>query len=63
MGDDSLLVGDALMNMFRPEKTLLYEEYEKMIESARKIEELGDRKIYFGHGKMASNRRWVKENA
>lgn len=63
VGEDSLLVGDALMNMFRPEKTLLYEEYGKVLESARKIEELGDRKIYFGHGKMASNRRWVKENA
>ena len=63
VGEDSLLVGDALMNMFKPEKTLLYEEYEKVLESARKIEAMGDMKIYFGHGKMVSNQKWVKEHA
>lgn len=63
VGEDSLVVGDALMHMFRPEKTLLYEEYEEMQESARKIGNMGKRKIYFGHGKMVWNRKWVKEHA
>lgn len=63
VGEDSLVVGDALMHMFRPERTLLYEEYEEMQESARKIGNMGKRKIYFGHGKMVWNRKWVKEHA
>lgn len=63
VGSDSLLVGDALMNMVRPQNTLLYEEYEESLRSAKKIERMGDWKIYFGHGKMVQNRKWVKEDA
>lgn len=63
VGEDSLLVGDALMNMVRPQNTLLFEEYEETLKSAKKIEEMGDRNIYFGHGKMVKNRKWVKEDA
>lgn len=63
VGEDCLLVGDALMNMVSPRNTLLYEEYEETIKSAKKIGDMGDRKICFGHGKMVQNRNWVKENA
>lgn len=63
VGADSLLVGDALMNMVKPENTLLFEDYEETVKSAGKIEKMGDLKIYFGHGKMVKNRKWVKEDA
>lgn len=53
-----LLVGDALMNIFSPEVSLLYENKEELLKSADKITKMGDVKIYFGHGKPAKNRRW-----
>ncbi|MDD6070799.1 MAG: MBL fold metallo-hydrolase [Clostridiales bacterium] len=59
VGEDTLLVGDALMHMMKAGPTLLYEEYEQMLESVRKIQNMGDRKIYFGHGEMVQNRKWV----
>lgn len=55
-----LIVGDALMNMFYPTVSMLYHDREEMLISAEKISSLGDRRIYFGHGKPLSNRRWVK---
>lgn len=48
------------MNMFYPTVSMLYHNYEQMLESARKISELGERIIYFGHGKPKKNRIWVK---
>lgn len=59
-GKEGILVGDALMNMFYPTVSMLYHNYEQMLESARKISELGERIIYFGHGKPKKNRIWVK---
>jgi len=59
----SVIVGDALMNLFRPGVSLLYERKEEMLRSADKITNLGDVKIYFGHGKAVNNRKWVKEHA
>jgi Zn-dependent hydrolases, including glyoxylases len=59
-GDQCLLVGDALMNMFSPGLSLLYENLEEMKRSANKISDLGKIIIYFGHGKAVENRRWVK---
>lgn len=59
VGEDTLLVGDALMHMMKAGPTLLYEEYEQMLESVRKIQNMGDMKIYFGHGEMVENRKWV----
>ena len=59
LGDQYLLVGDALMNMFGSGVSLLYEDREKMLKSAKKIEDIGKLKIYFGHGKAVENRRWV----
>lgn len=55
-----LIVGDALMNMFYPTVSMLYNNRERMLESAEKISSLGDRTIYFGHGKPVPNRRWAK---
>lgn len=59
-GKEGIVVGDALMNMFCPTVSMLYHNYEQMLESARKIGELGERTVYFGHGKPKKNRIWVK---
>lgn len=55
-----LIVGDALMNMFYPTVSMLYHDKNMMLESAKKISSIGDRMIYFGHGKPVPNRAWVK---
>lgn len=57
--EDQLIVGDALMNMFYPTVSMLYNNKEDMLNSARKISQMGDKKIYFGHGKPVQNKRWV----
>ncbi len=59
LGKDGLIVGDALMHMFYPTVSMLYHDHEQMLESARKIGTLGERTIYFGHGKPRPNRKWV----
>lgn len=56
----ALIVGDALMNMFYPTVSMLYHNKAEMLESAGKISKLGNRTLYFGHGKPVSNRQWVK---
>ncbi len=53
------IVGDALMNMFKPEISLIYENKRQLEESAEKISRLGRRTIYFGHGKSVFNKKWV----
>jgi len=58
--EKNLIVGDALMNMFYPTVSLLFHSKRDMLESARKISKLGNRTIYFGHGKPVTNRQWVK---
>ncbi|GFI11544.1 hydroxyacylglutathione hydrolase GloC [Lachnospiraceae bacterium] len=55
-----LIAGDALMNMFYPTVSMLFHNKHDMLESARKISRLGNRRIYFGHGKPVSNKQWVK---
>ena len=55
-----LIVGDALMNMFYPTISMLFHNKNDMLESAKKISGLNGRKIYFGHGKPAPNKQWVK---
>ncbi|TCL57004.1 glyoxylase-like metal-dependent hydrolase (beta-lactamase superfamily II) [Kineothrix alysoides] len=57
---DKLIVGDALMNMFYPTVSMLYTNREQMLQSAKRIGELGKRKIYFGHGRPIENRIWIK---
>lgn len=53
-----LIVGDSLMNMLKPTISLLYENKMQLELSARKIRELGNRVIHFGHGKSVQNRKW-----
>lgn len=55
-----LIVGDALMNMFYPTASMLYHDRKTMLESVKKIERIGARTIYFGHGKPVENRRWIQ---
>ena len=57
---DKLFVGDALMNMFYPMVSMLYVDEQEMLSTAKNISELGERTIYFGHGKPKLNRKWVK---
>lgn len=58
--EDNLFVGDALMNMFYPTVSMLYVDEQEMLSSAKYISELGEKTIYFGHGKPKRNREWVK---
>lgn len=53
-----LFVGDALMNMFYPTVSMLYHDENAMLKSAERISSLGERTIYFGHGKPVGNRKW-----
>ena len=50
-----LLVGDALDNWIRPETGHLFYDKEAIRKSAEKIRALGDRTIYYGHGKPTPN--------
>ena len=58
--ENNLFVGDALMNMFYPTVSMLYVDEQEMLSSAKYISELGDKTIYFGHGKPKQNQKWVK---
>ncbi|KAE9629463.1 MBL fold metallo-hydrolase [Defluviitalea raffinosedens] len=60
VGGKDLIVGDALMNMFYPTVSMLYNDENVMLNSAKKITDLGERTIYFGHGKPVPNKVWVK---
>ncbi len=51
-------VGDALMNIFYPAKSLLYGKREIMLKSAYKISGAESHTIHFGHGKSKKNRAW-----
>lgn len=46
------------MNMFYPTTSMLYHDRDVMLKSVKRIEKLGQRTIYFGHGKPVSNRQW-----
>lgn len=50
-----LLVGDALDNWIRPGTGHLFYDKEATRKSAEKIRTLGDRTIYYGHGKPTPN--------
>ncbi|MDE5775970.1 MAG: hypothetical protein K2H67_03705, partial [Treponemataceae bacterium] len=60
LGKDGIIVGDALMNMFYPTVSMLYHDYGQMLESAKKISGMGERIVYFGHGKPKKNRDWTR---
>jgi len=55
---NSVIVGDALMNMFYPVKSPLYGDKAAMEKSAERISSFGDMTIYFGHGKPVKNKLW-----
>lgn len=54
-----LIVGDTLMNMLGTTISLLYENKMQLELSAKKISDLGNRCIHFGHGKSVQNRKWI----
>lgn len=58
LGENGVVVGDALMNMVYPTVSMLYHNHEQMLASAEKISRLGKRTIYYGHGKPTINRKW-----
>lgn len=58
VGETDIIVGDALMNMFYPAKSLLYGNKEMMEKSAKKISDINNATVYFGHGKPVKNREW-----
>lgn len=55
---ENFIVGDALMNIFYPSKSMLYNNLEEMEKSAAKIFKSGAKTIYFGHGRPVNNRKW-----
>ena len=52
----SLLVGDALDNWISPATGHLYSNLEELKSSAGKIQSLGERTVYYGHGKPTPNK-------
>ncbi|MBO4680404.1 MAG: MBL fold metallo-hydrolase [Clostridiales bacterium] len=50
-----LLVGDALDNWITPGIAHLYYDFDAVKKSAEKIRSLGDRTVYYGHGKPTAN--------
>jgi glyoxylase-like metal-dependent hydrolase (beta-lactamase superfamily II) len=57
-GTSDVLVGDALMNFIRPQKSLLYGNWPDVEKSAAVISGLGDVTVHFGHGSSSPNRKW-----
>ena len=53
---ESLLVGDALDNWISPATGHLYSNIEYLKNSAEKIRSLGERTLYYGHGKPTPNK-------
>ena len=53
--ETSFLVGDALDNWIRPATGHLYSNMDALKNSARKISSLGERTLYYGHGKPTGN--------
>ena len=53
--EKSLLVGDALDNWISPATGHLYSNMDALKNSASKISSLGERTLYYGHGKPTGN--------
>jgi len=58
VGTTDIIVGDALMNMFYPSKSMLYGNKEIMEKSAKKIGDINNVTVHFGHGEPITNRKW-----
>ncbi len=52
----SLIVGDALDNWIFPATGHLYSNKNEIIKSAERITSLGERTLYYGHGKPTNNK-------
>lgn len=46
------------LNMFYPTVSMLYTDEQEMLASAQTIHELGEKIIFFGHGKPKQNGSW-----
>lgn len=57
--ENHFFVGDALMHMGKADISLLYENMDDLQKSARKIGDVKDTMIYFGHGEPITNRSWI----
>ena len=53
--EEHLFVGDELDNWINPGIGHLYYDFEAIKKSAERIRELGDRTVYYGHGKPTPN--------
>jgi len=57
-GDEHIFVGDALMNIIYPVKSLLYGNKADMLMSVDKISSFKNATVHFGHGKSLKNKIW-----
>ena len=58
VGISDIFVGDALMNIMYPTKSLLFGNQMDMLESIGKIGSYKSATVHFGHGKSVDNRVW-----
>ncbi len=58
LGETDIIVGDALMNILYPSKSMLYGNRETMEKSIEKIRSYKNVTIHFGHGKSVVNGNW-----
>ena len=54
-----LVAGDTLMNIVYSYASLLYTDKQALRQSCNKIYSLGNRTVYFGHGRPAKNKTWT----
>ena len=60
-GGRHLLVGDALDNWISPAAGHLYTDRGSLVRSAERISRMGERTLYYGHGKPTGNKfRFLK---
>ncbi len=56
---DSLFAGDALFHIVKSSVAVLYENKADMLKSVRKIQDMGQCTIYYGHGTPVQNKKWI----
>lgn len=59
--DDKLIAGDAFINMLGASTAILFEDKERALDSAKKIQNSLVTRIYPGHGNVIKNKIWVKK--
>ena len=58
VADSDIFVGDALMNIIYPAKSLMYGNRQDMFASAARISGYKNATVHFGHGRSVPNRVW-----